>query len=678
MKFRSISLFYLAGALESLVLLTSVFIRRSHAENALFAGLSGPRLMIAALLAGDCAGFGVLLLLSRANPSGLERRYRLLDARLQKPENLIAVSACLLVLALIIPAAALAGILAGYEQVVIRLIELLILVESLAVLGLVFLWREYALIYRQPDFFHGFSHKLARAVFSGKWSFWLSIVLVAITAIILVPSSSISMRRVPGHDSGIFLYFGRQILHGDVPFRDLWDHKPPGIFWTNAFGLLLGNGSAWGVWALEFLALCASSIIGFTVLRRAYGVIPAFVGVSLSLAYLIFLLEGGNLTEEFSLPLQWGFLLLLSKCSRQGLQGRAGVWRGILAGVLFSLAFNFKQTMVGLWASAFVWLALQDNKRIFWRNSLPWAALGAVLTQASILAYFRWENALGEYWRVAFVYNFVYSDINPQSRMVALSDLFVFLTRASPIFPLAFLAWLAGWVSFARGLGHSRSAASFPLMLALIDLPLELFLISVSGRNYHHYFMTLLPSITILLGWGAYWMRQKFARTPHWMALPISLLVIVWACLPSARTWNVLVQPAGEYTITQTVRLVQAQTQPGETVLVWGSQTVVNFLADRASPSRFVHQKPLFRAGFASRALSEEFLQALTAHPPTLVINTHLPSTPFPTMQTDGTCIMPPNLPEGMDAVFAFLCERYTLDAVITKDRWEIYRLKDE
>ncbi|HNB42164.1 MAG TPA: hypothetical protein PLG52_11735, partial [Anaerolineales bacterium] len=58
---------------------------------------------------------------------------------------------------------------------------------------------------------------------------------------------------VPARDGGFFLYAGQQILNGKIPYQDFWDSKGPGIFYVNAFGLLLGGGSRWGVWAVEFI-----------------------------------------------------------------------------------------------------------------------------------------------------------------------------------------------------------------------------------------------------------------------------------------------------------------------------------------------------------------------------------------------------------------------------------------
>src|SRR3954447_17879480 len=43
-----------------------------------------------------------------------------------------------------------------------------------------------------------------------------------------------SYRSFKLEDSGIFLYVGQRLLHGDVLYRDIADNKPPLIYWLNA------------------------------------------------------------------------------------------------------------------------------------------------------------------------------------------------------------------------------------------------------------------------------------------------------------------------------------------------------------------------------------------------------------------------------------------------------------
>ena len=61
------------------------------------------------------------------------------------------------------------------------------------------------------------------------------ILLGFLVAGVLITTSPIC-QAVPGKDSGVFLYIGDRILNGEIPYRDVWDHKPPAIYY---FDLIL-------------------------------------------------------------------------------------------------------------------------------------------------------------------------------------------------------------------------------------------------------------------------------------------------------------------------------------------------------------------------------------------------------------------------------------------------------
>jgi hypothetical protein len=74
---------------------------------------------------------------------------------------------------------------------------------------------------------------------------------------ILAIAQFIAHARVDELDPWLFAYYGRRLLEGARLYTDIWDNKPPGIFWLNALGLRLAGGSIWGVWLL-----CAAAAAG--------------------------------------------------------------------------------------------------------------------------------------------------------------------------------------------------------------------------------------------------------------------------------------------------------------------------------------------------------------------------------------------------------------------------------
>jgi hypothetical protein len=61
----------------------------------------------------------------------------------------------------------------------------------------------------------------------------------AILAVALLLVRLPSVVQPAGGDQGIYAYVGQSILKGEVPYRDAWDQKPPGIHFTYAAMLAL-------------------------------------------------------------------------------------------------------------------------------------------------------------------------------------------------------------------------------------------------------------------------------------------------------------------------------------------------------------------------------------------------------------------------------------------------------
>jgi hypothetical protein len=63
----------------------------------------------------------------------------------------------------------------------------------------------------------------------------LMLIGLAFVVAVLVPSAPWPS-ALPGTDQGVFLYIGTETLSGSIPYRDVWDHKPPAIYYIKRWG----------------------------------------------------------------------------------------------------------------------------------------------------------------------------------------------------------------------------------------------------------------------------------------------------------------------------------------------------------------------------------------------------------------------------------------------------------
>lgn len=72
--------------------------------------------------------------------------------------------------------------------------------------------------------------------------------------------------EVPGVDQSLFVAYGRWLGRGLVLYRDLWDSKPPGLFWAYAIAeRVMGTGPAPRL--LDAAAAVASAVLAYLLLR---------------------------------------------------------------------------------------------------------------------------------------------------------------------------------------------------------------------------------------------------------------------------------------------------------------------------------------------------------------------------------------------------------------------------
>src|SRR5512137_1754587 len=89
-----------------------------------------------------------------------------------------------------------------------------------------------------------------------KWSF-----AALLVALLLVRLPSVV--QPAGGDQGIYAYVGQSILRGEVPYRDAWDQKPPGVHLT--YAAMLG---AWrGDSVVPAADLVAAGLVAMLLVR---------------------------------------------------------------------------------------------------------------------------------------------------------------------------------------------------------------------------------------------------------------------------------------------------------------------------------------------------------------------------------------------------------------------------
>lgn len=439
------------------------------------------------------------------------------------------------------------------------------------------------------------------------------------------PSNAVT----PSRDSGVFFYIGWRLLHGEIPYRDVWDHKPPLIYFTDAAGLFLTPSSMWGTWFIQIVFLAATIFLLYKTIQENFSSLAAIFGSVILSSGLLAVIRQGNVTEEYALPFQAACFWLVARGLKKGYPLRDTFLIGLLGGI----AFYYKQNTIGLWLVYGMILILN---RLVIKNPvqlfLDFSVLGAgVLIISGILAlYFGQHNALSDFWEQAFQYNFVYIRKGETARdMIRLITKGLLYLKLGNVIYFTIIGWLA---SLALAWQHRRSwffTLNPLIFIALIDFPIEVLMIGISGRAILHYYLTLLPAMAVLSGSVVYilfktftslqWLRTSKSKVLFLISL---LLVLMFSQIQQVRDYPAYIQDLSykPYPHNEVITYISQNTNRQDMVLILGAESTVNFLSRRVSPTRYVYQYPLQLLG--KRTMVEEFFDQVIQYKPKFIIDT--------------------------------------------------------
>ena len=488
---------------------------------------------------------------------------------------------------------------------------------------------------------------------------------------------------VPARDGGFFLYAGQQILNGKIPYQDFWDSKGPGIFYVNALGLLLGGGSRWGVWAVEFIFLLGMFILLYRSVSQRWGVGAALFGSILAGLGLKTVLGYGNYTEEYALLFNAaGLVLFLSMVDVE-----RNYWKYLWVGAFFGLSFTFRANNVAGWfaiiGAILLYYGFKRHYAEVLRILLATLA-GFALPLVLWSLYFAILGAAGEMIYASILFNFSYAAAKEREWL----SIFDGFGR----YGMGWVGWftLAAWFALGFRLLFSfvqRNVSVLQVFL-LLWFPLEIFLSNLSGRNFAHYYISWALAVGIYSAFlfAEFWqVTFKIPALEGWNSTlgaitSVVLGVILFVLSPAMLGRYAQSLPQGGTYIDEVSAYIRDNSQPEDLVLTWYPEMRVNFMAGRTSPVKYLYY-PLFLDGSLTKEIEDRYFDDLTKTPPQLILDCSRSVDAIPSLDADAREIQyaTPGVKKkmyiqpGMDEVFEFVEANYQLENTI--DECLIFRL---
>lgn len=456
--------------------------------------------------------------------------------------------------------------------------------------------------------------RLIREFCPSRWV-WGLLILTFLASLVFSPAVLFL-----NSDEAAYIYFGQVVQQGGVPYRDVWDHKPPVTFYLSALALMVFGESHWAIWWLRAITVFVTGLLFYRVLMDLN--LSRRVAQCGAVALVLLLCHPTwmemHTPELYALPFQLICLLTGYRMLRTSRYHWAW-WAGMSA----AAALLAKPTSVGVILVFIPSIGLTGRFSRVWQLRNYWivAAAGASFVLLSLVLGMWSCGALDEMFDALITFNRYYV-LDSASLSSIISSLRFARVIKEMYMPLFFLA--------VFGIISIRVAPDKTLSVWIaLTCAADFLLTNIATRGYTHYYMTPLPAFLALAMMGlAAW--EKYNWSPYlrkWSVRGVWGYVVALLFVPLAmNSFSTILDTGGNLfgpaKLFPATNYVKAHTSPGDTVLTWGTANDINFVSKRSAPSRYYYSHPLVTWGYADSKRINDFVHDLETHQPVLIVDT--------------------------------------------------------
>lgn len=316
----------------------------------------------------------------------------------------------------------------------------------------------------------------------------VSIIILVVSAVYFSMASVLNpwSVKLPSLDSAVWLSCTIELLEGKVMYVDMWDHKGPLLFFIHYVGLMLSKHSLTGIWILE----CIFLFITFIGLYQTASLIVdnEFVKIVSVLGCMHGFIKyymDGDVVEQWALPFLSFSLYFFSKYLKTEQINQREIF---FSGVFMAASFLLNGNLISVWIAYIPMLIGIMCKHKNWRHlytSIILFLSGFMLIIVMTASVLVLQGALDEFIYIYFGFNHSYiSDNNPINYYSAVMS----LIYNDPWFGYVHVGLLISLLH-KKKIDWRYSCFLYSFITLIVS--------NLSGRQYDHYGMQLIPCMII-------------------------------------------------------------------------------------------------------------------------------------------------------------------------------------
>lgn len=375
-------------------------------------------------------------------------------------------------------------------------------------------------------------------------------------------------------DENFYLLVGDRMLHGALPYVDIWDRKPIGLFLLFAAIRLLGGD---GIVQYQVVATLFAAGTAFIIARMAAPMAGYKAATVAGFIYLLLLGlvggSGGQAPVFYNLLVAGAAWATLIVSTRPEVPTRQIRSLGFLAMGLIGLALQIKYTAVFegvflgvalMWAS---WRASESVSRLA-LDAVSWVVVALAPTLAA-LAWYVWMDHADAFLYANFLSIGDRSGASPDELLHRLSKAWKVLHI--PLFAVILAALLEPWRRFAAG------PATFGFTLIWLAAAVGGYL--AFGTYFDHYALPLFVPLALACA-------PLFAHRPHRLgAIAATLMILSGGVANAAIVRKAQLKRGHQAEITALVDAIRPRLKG--CLYVWNGDPMLYHLTGSCLPTRY-------------------------------------------------------------------------------------------
>lgn len=316
---------------------------------------------------------------------------------------------------------------------------------------------------------------------------YLTIVGIAFVFLLLFSNGTSPLTHYYGSDSAFFIFVGKAMKHGYLPYIELFDHKGPYLFWIQEIGQIICEDKT-GAFIIQLVNLSICMFITDSIIsvsnnknfkNRLLYQIP--LGLVFAISF-----RDGNMCEEYSLPYLLICLYLFIKYLKIVESGKyihkkeyAFIY-GLFFTILAFIRITNSAFLCACVLTIFIILLINKEYKNILENIIYFFC-GVVVGILPLLIYYSMIDGIDEMLYSTFIFGYKYSSKFPLSFKIkvyfTLKNIFLISTVNIPVLYLLL----------------NNKTRSYEFLFSIISA-LATFIATFLGFAFTHYFVLVIPN----------------------------------------------------------------------------------------------------------------------------------------------------------------------------------------